>query len=81
MASTPYFATMTRLNYTWQLSRRNLRTVLILISREELSASGCADKDLAWIFDRLAGFNAKEGGDACHVQVGDRFGLLAIEAS
>jgi aminomethyltransferase len=42
--------------------------------------AGCADKDLAWIFDRLAGFNAKEGGDACHVQVmtQDR-SLLAVQ--
>jgi aminomethyltransferase len=42
--------------------------------------AGCADKDLAWINDRLAAFNAREGSGACHVEVmtQDR-ALLAVQ--
>jgi aminomethyltransferase len=42
--------------------------------------AGCADKDLAWIYDRLKGFNSREGSDACHVEVmtQDR-ALLAVQ--
>merc|ERR1719258_463960 len=42
--------------------------------------AGCADKDLAWINDRLAGFNSREGSGACHIEVmtQDR-SLLAVQ--
>jgi aminomethyltransferase len=42
--------------------------------------AGCADKDLAWINDRLTGFNSREGSGACHIEVmtQDR-ALLAVQ--